>query len=892
MADSYYAVKNGDTLSGIAKKYGVSVSYLAKINGITNTNLIFVGQRLWITKSSNFSSSYSSSYAIISAFGLQAGTARTLFATWNWSRSNTDSYKAVWEYDTGNGIWFVGSDSNVKDKQSIYQAPENAINVRFRVQPISQERNNNGYTSKYWTAQWSSVVHYSFSNLPPIVPPTPSISIKQYTGTVTANNVSEDIGYIQFQVCHSTNSNVASSFSVYKTGNATVYKGSASYSFSVAAGKKYKVRARTYKVSSDNRSYIYSDWTEYSQEEVTIPAGARSPIKLIASSSTSVHLSWENINTAETYDIEYAKKKEYLGASNSTQTITGVTSTHYELTGLESGNTYYFRMRGTNQEGSGPWSSINSIILGTKPAAPTTWSSTTTVISGETVNLYWIHNSEDNSNQLKTELSLNINGDKKVIAINTPIVEDEDAETKTNVYPINTSEYSEGTKIWWCARTAGVTGEFGDWSVEREITVYAPAILDLSVVNSVGYDFDELSSFPFHIVAVGGPETQTPISYHVTITSNDAYTTVDEVGNEVMINKNQEVYSKHFDTSGTLAYTITAGDVNLDNNIEYVLKCTVAMNSGLIATNEKEFRVAWKDYEYEVGAEIGIDPDTLSAAIKPYCGHKNDLYYSVRRDKATGIYIKTNNRIDKIEGETNGGITTSGDIVFEHTSEYGDKSYFCIVESDEIIYIADKTLAVYRREHDGTFTLIQNGLDNETGTFVTDPHPSLDSARYRIVASDNKTGAISFIDLPGIPINEKSIVIQWAEDWSDFDSIDDAVRVDRPWNGSMLKLMYNIDISDSNDLDVSFIEYIGREHPVSYYGTQKGVKSKWSVEIPKYDKNTLYAIRRLSIYRGDVYVREPSGTGYWASINVSYDVKHCEQTIPISFDITRVVGGV
>ena len=41
-----YTVHSGDTLSGIAKKLGVSVSYLVSKNGINNANLIFVGETL------------------------------------------------------------------------------------------------------------------------------------------------------------------------------------------------------------------------------------------------------------------------------------------------------------------------------------------------------------------------------------------------------------------------------------------------------------------------------------------------------------------------------------------------------------------------------------------------------------------------------------------------------------------------------------------------------------------------------------------------------------------------------------------------------------------------------------------------------------------------------
>ena len=50
-------------------------------------------------------------------------------------------------------------------------------------------------------------------------------------------------------------------------------------------------------------------------------------------------------------------------------------------------------------------------------------------------------------------------------------------------------------------------------------------------------------------------------------------------------------------------------------------------------------------------------------------------------------------------------------------------------------------------------------------------------------------------------------------------------------------------------------------------------------------------LRRLAIWQGDVYVREPSGTGYWAQISVSFDLKHCELTVPVTLNLTRVDGG-
>ena len=44
----YYTVAKGDTLCSISRRYGVSVNDLVRINGITNPNLIVIGQKILI----------------------------------------------------------------------------------------------------------------------------------------------------------------------------------------------------------------------------------------------------------------------------------------------------------------------------------------------------------------------------------------------------------------------------------------------------------------------------------------------------------------------------------------------------------------------------------------------------------------------------------------------------------------------------------------------------------------------------------------------------------------------------------------------------------------------------------------------------------------------------
>ena len=143
----------------------------------------------------------------------------------------------------------------------------------------------------------------------------------------------------------------------------------------------------------------------------------------------------------------------------------------------------------------------------------------------------------------------------------------------------------------------------------------------------------------------------------------------------------------------------------------------------------------------------------------------------------------------------------------------------------------------------------------------------------------------------GYPTQEKAIIIQWDEEWTNFDALTEDTLEHPPWTGSLLTLPYNIDVSNSYSKDIALIEYVGREHPVSYYGTQLGETATWSVDIDKQDIETLYELRRLSVWMGDAYVREPSGSGYWAQVGVSFNQTHAELTIPVSLTITRVEGG-
>lgn len=902
-----YTVVRGDTLSEIAQRFGTTVSYLAKLNNIRNVNLIYVGQVLKISevvtvtpskpnptpapppapspsRPTPTKTSPAATRVTITAFGLQANTDRTFFGTWSWSRDNTAHFEIRWFYGTGDKAKFTGNSSTVEwldnaQPQSLYTAPENATYVSFQVKPIAKTHKVNNSDVYYWTAQWSTEQFYYMKNLPPAKPPTPTVTMEDYTLKVEVNGVEEDNIDIEFEI-------IQNDLTVYKTGKSKVTRSVAKYSCSVSPGYSYKVRCRALK------NNLRSGWTDYSSNVNTKPNKPEKINDLRAVSETAITLTWDEAVTADSYDIEYAIRLDYLGMSNASTTINNITAPRYTITGLSTGEKYFVRVRSVNAQGTSDWTEAKSIILGAVPSAPTTWSSSTTVTVGEDMKFYWMHNSKDGSKESKAELSYVVDNGSEVLKEIVKV----DTSDDVSYYWLPTLSYREGASIKWRVRTAGITGEYGPWSVTRTITIYAPPSLSL-VISDDGLNtrsLRQITKYPFYIKAVAGPSSQIPIGYHFSIIAKDTYETMDEHGNVKMVIAGQEIYSNFLDVNERLILlTMTPSDVNLENNIEYELLCTVTMNSGLTEEASAEFRVSLDDVTYYPAAEILFDETTLSASIRPYCTYTPYIFYQVSYNASTGIYTRTNTAISPIEGTSvDNALTTQEDLVFVGVNASGETIYFSVIPSNREYLVENVVLSVYRKDYDGRFVEIAKDVPNLDNRYVTDPHPSLDLATYRVVATDTTNGSISYTDIPGYPVGIKSVIIQWDETWSNLEILGDNPTDEVSWAGSMLKLPYNIDVSDSNEMDVSLIEYIGRSHPVTYYGTQLGVTSTWRMEIPKTDKATLYGLRLLAIYTGDVYVREPSGSGYWANISVSYEQKHRELTIPITLTIKRVEGGM
>lgn len=667
---------------------------------------------------------------------------------------------------------------------------------------------------------------------------------------------------------------------------------------------KVQFQARAYYGDGKTRDYPSWRYSPFSNELLSPP---RAPSKVtITAIPTDENPNLLKVvieedplyyNYTDHFEIEYTTNRDYFDSGYGTTVVSSQDDSPTVIInpGDEGGGTYYFRVKSVNDTGPSEWLyAEGSTSVGKEPDAPTTWTYTNSFVGGDDqyIIFYWTHNSRDGSTQRAAKILLKIN-DNDEISLDWPGVNYSSSSTYKEgdfvnydnkiyrcIYDIDTPEawnpehwdyvgdglktddvysykfpvfqYGQSggvTTIKWSVKTRGVmeTGGpdddgYSKRSTIREVKVYSRPMVYITSSSSL------LSSYPLILNCISTPRAQNPISYTFMIRSKMNYETMGFDGEPIQVMEDQVIYTKYgsfpddtIDDPHNFNIELNAGDVHLENNIQYSMEISMGFDSGLTASSS--------------------------------------MLINVRYDTSSLILITAN-----IYNNTDNYSATINPIAFDISEGFVE---------DQPVVAEDTILSIYRREYNGEMTLIQDNINNTRGVAVIDPHPSLKSNNYRIIAINTVNGKVEYQDAVTIGLNDPCIIIQWDERYR---YIENAQFVETPlenplYQGTFLRLPFNIKQSESNDIDINNVKYIGRKRPVPYFGTQLGETASWSCEFDKNDEETIYKLRRLAMYMGDVYVREPTGMGYWASIKVSFNRDYESLIIPVTLEVTRVEGG-
>jgi len=201
----------------------------------------------------------------------------------------------------------------------------------------------------------------------------------------------------------------------------------------------------------------WSDIWDFKTMIATLPSqvSLNSPIDQETEVPSSTTLTWNTAANATTYQVQVSKNSSF---TNLIVNQTGLTGTSYNLTGLDAATTYYWRVRGNNSFGDGPWSVTRSFTTSTNVPSVVTLNLPTnlTVFYVQTVTLSWYTGMNATAYNLQVATDENFNNIIKNV--------DDLTQLSYQLTNLTTNTY------YWRVRGKNSSG-YGPWSVVRKFNV-------------------------------------------------------------------------------------------------------------------------------------------------------------------------------------------------------------------------------------------------------------------------------------------------------------------------------------------------------------------------------------------------------------------------------------
>lgn len=596
--------------------------------------------------------------------------------------------------------------------------------------------------------------------------------------------------------------------------------------------------------TGDYSTYVFGAQavTDYQSSAITMQDGdvpvAPSSVsaEAVGGHDGTVRVSWDwTWSDAESATISWADHDDAWESTDepSTYTVKSINASHWNISGLDTGVTWYFRVRldaGSGDDAThGPWSDIVSVNLSSTPTTPSVTLSKKVVAADESFTVSWAYASSDGTSQQSASICEATIADDGTITYGDPISATGSSQTVT----LNPASFrwSTGTTHYICVRVVSSSNIPSDgWSAPAIISVADPPTATVTLPESDCWSTLEIADDDDDTTITHSATVLTQMPVNVSVggagVSGSCTLAIERVGNYMLDRPDESemegfdgetIAVKTMDTPGTdpYAFSFDEDDLigSLDDGAKYKLVATVADSLGQSSDPvEVEFEVHWTHQAEAPTATVTIDTDYLAAQITP---------------TAPTSYV-------------------DGDVC-----------------------------DIYRLSQDPPELIVSGGT---FGTTYVDPYPAFgDSCGHRVVdrtsngdykTSDDEFAWIDLDEEDGDIVDCKSIVIDFGDD-----------RVELP---------YDIELENSWEKDFKRTSYLGGSVQGDWNPAVTRDLSASTDTVVSEDPDTITAMRRLAEYPGICHVRTPEGSSFAADVQVSESRSVENKVAEFSLTIKRI----
>lgn len=379
----------------------------------------------------------------------------------------------------------------------------NATKLKVEFRPVAKEAYRDGdKIIRGWTAS-SCTAEYDLSDSLPNQLSSCSIEFRddndRTKAWVSAKGITDTmhITDVQFQVIKDNINNIIYDQRVPWDGVSKAER-----EITLEPNHTYYVRCRGW-----NKNGSSGAWGDTWSEGLRTPPNAVQNFKIKSdyiqqTSQVVIEFTWDAIANVDKYSIEYISEYGNWNNDNDIQTISdNITRNSYRFN-VGTGGSYIFRIAAWRDGGHSVYTE-QSFSFGVKPSQPTVWTDQTYYSSDDSyIAIYWKHNSQDSTREIKAQVGVKIGDNEEVIhEINRANWDSKDWY-KNNHYLVDVSEQVTSVDISYRVRTAGVSGEYSDWSEMKTIKLYRKPGILMYVYNGEGINpfvtsSDQITSLPF-----------------------------------------------------------------------------------------------------------------------------------------------------------------------------------------------------------------------------------------------------------------------------------------------------------------------------------------------------------------------------------------------------------